>query len=70
MTPAQKKVYDCLLSGNTINFHGESNHKFTASNGQSFSYSLLDKMLDMDLLKIKRERFEGIAATFKTIVIA
>jgi hypothetical protein len=53
-----------------MNFHGESNHKFTASNGQSFSYSLVDKMIDLDLLKIKRERFEGIAATFKTIVLA
>jgi hypothetical protein len=70
MTPAQKKVYDCLLAGNTINFHGESNHKFTASNGQSFSYSLVDKMIDADILKVKRERLEGIAATFKTIVIA
>jgi hypothetical protein len=70
MTPAQKKVYDCLAAGNTMNLHTSSNIKFTASNGQEFSYNLVNKMIDLDLLKIKRERFEGIAATFRTIVIA
>jgi hypothetical protein len=70
LTPKQQKVVDCLLAGNTMNFHGSFGFRYSTSNGLEFSYKLIDTMIDKDILKVKTERFAGIAATCKTIVLA
>lgn len=69
LTPTQKKVYDCLLAGNTMDY-ATSLGAYQASNGEKFKESVVDKMLDSDILRIKYERMKGFAASFKTIVIA